>query len=53
MPRFLSFALSAALAVAASLPARADDAAEFMKRFSGKWIGTGQLLFVTTLGNDG
>ena len=48
MPRFLSFAVSVALAIAASLPARADDAAEFMKRFSGKWIGTGQLLFVTT-----
>jgi hypothetical protein len=48
MPRFLSLALTVALALAGSLPARAENAVEFMQRFSGKWIGTGQLLFVTT-----
>jgi len=48
MPRFLSLALTLILVLAASLPARAEDAIEFMQRFSGKWIGTGQLLFVTT-----
>jgi len=49
MPRVLAIALTAALALAAAaLPARADDAADFMQRFSGKWVGTGQLLFVTT-----
>lgn len=43
MPRILALALSAALAaVAAALPARAD---ELMTRFSGDWVGTGQLLF--------
>src|SRR5918994_587207 len=41
--RFL--ALLAALAGAASaLPAQADDAADFMARFSGAWLGNGQLL---------
>ena len=48
MPRVLAVALSAALALATASSARADDAADFMQRFSGKWIGTGQLLFVTT-----
>jgi hypothetical protein len=48
MPRLLSLALTVALAVAASHSARAENAVEFMERFSGKWIGTGQLLFVTT-----
>ncbi len=47
MPRVFAFVLSAVLAIA-TLPARADDAAEFMQRFSGAWVGTGQLLFVTT-----
>jgi hypothetical protein len=28
----------------AAPPARADDAAEFMARFSGDWLGTGELL---------
>lgn len=46
MPRVFAFVLSLALTVlSASLPARADDAAAFMQRFSGAWIGTGQLLF--------
>lgn len=44
MSRVLALALSAALALAA-LPARADDAADFMQRFSGEWMGSGQLLF--------
>ena len=48
MPRFLSLALTLILVLAAGLPARAENAIEFMQRFSGKWIGTGQLLFVTT-----
>jgi hypothetical protein len=49
MPRVLAVALSAALAVAsAATPASANDAAQFMQRFSGKWVGSGQLLFVTT-----
>ena len=49
MPRVLAIAASAALLLATTaLPARADDAAHFMQRFSGKWVGTGQLLFVTT-----
>jgi hypothetical protein len=47
MPRFLAVALAAALAMTATLPARADDAAEFMQRFSGTWVGSGQLLFNT------
>lgn len=46
MSRVVSLALSAALALCAgSLPAKAEDGAAFMERFSGKWIGTGQLLF--------
>jgi hypothetical protein len=49
MPRVLVFALSAALALA-TLPARADDTAAFMKRFSGAWIGSGQLLVGTETG---
>ena len=44
MSRVLAFALAAALSAATALPARADDAADFMQRFSGSWIGTGQLL---------
>lgn len=52
MPRFLAITLGAILAVAASLPALADDAAEFMQRFSGKWVGTGQLLFTTAGSTD-
>ena len=49
MPRVLAVALSTVLALASSMfGARADDAADFMQRFSGKWVGTGQLLFVTT-----
>lgn len=46
MSRVLSLALATALlAATAAVPARADDAAEFMRRFSGEWLGTGQLLF--------
>ena len=43
MFRVLAFAL-AALLVAWSAPARADDAAAFMDRFSGDWAGVGELL---------
>src|SRR5262245_51753476 len=58
MPRVLAFVLSALLATA--LPARADDTAKFIQRFSGAWIGTGQLLvgpdtdleFACTLNGD-
>ncbi len=46
MFRLSSLALCAALVLGSgAAPARADDAAEFMQRFSGKWYGTGQLLF--------
>lgn len=44
MPRFPTLALAGLLAVFAA-PASADDAAEFMERFAGKWLGTGSLLF--------
>jgi hypothetical protein len=45
MSRFLSLALAAALlACVAAAPARADDAADFMQRFGGEWLGSGQLL---------
>jgi hypothetical protein len=45
MSRAIVLALCAALAAGtAATPALADDGAEFMARFSGKWIGTGQLL---------
>ena len=46
MSRVLSAFLAAAALLAAA-PARADEAAEFMQRFSGKWVGTGQLLVGT------
>lgn len=41
MSRVLCLALLAYLAAA---PARADDAAEFMTRFSGQWLGSGEFL---------
>jgi len=44
MSRVLPLLFSALLAAAAAGPARADDAAEFMQRFSGEWLGTGELL---------
>jgi hypothetical protein len=44
MPRVRVLALSAALALT-GYPAFAGDAGDFMQRFSGDWIGTGQLLF--------
>lgn len=44
MPRSSSLALAGLLALLAG-PAAADDAAEFMDRFAGKWLGTGSLLF--------
>jgi hypothetical protein len=47
MSRVRALALSACLAAATAIsPARADDTAAFMSRFSGLWVGTGQLLFV-------
>jgi hypothetical protein len=45
MPRVTAFALSAAFALAAALPAHASQAGDFMQRFSGAWIGSGQVLF--------
>jgi hypothetical protein len=45
MPRTAAFALAAALLASAAVPAAAEDGATFMQRFSGSWIGTGQLLF--------
>ncbi len=46
MPRATALVLAAAFTLSASaLPARAGDATSFMQRFSGDWIGTGQLLF--------
>lgn len=44
MSRAAVLALLAGLVVGAPAPARADDAADFMQRFSGEWLGTGQLL---------
>jgi hypothetical protein len=45
MLRMVSLALVSALASGAFFPAKAmDDAADFMARFSGEWLGTGQLL---------
>lgn len=44
MSRVHSLALAATLAAGVSLPARADDAADFMARFTGEWLGSGQLL---------
>jgi hypothetical protein len=43
MIRVLPIALLA-LATVAPQPARADDAADFMERFSGDWLGAGKLL---------
>ena len=48
---FRVLTLLAALAGAAvAAPAQADDAADFMARFSGSWLGTGQLLFGSETG---
>ena len=44
MFRVLAAALLAASVLAAP-SARADDAADFFQKFSGEWLGTGQLLF--------
>src|SRR5687768_9292897 len=45
MFRVLAFALLAALGTgSAALPARADDAVQFINQFSGAWLGAGQLL---------
>jgi hypothetical protein len=44
MPRFPAFALGALLAASTAFPASADDTAKFIQRFSGAWIGSGQLL---------
>ncbi|HEX9904094.1 MAG TPA: hypothetical protein VGA77_03940 [Propylenella sp.] len=45
MSRVLTLALSAALALGAAAPvANAEDGVAFMERFSGKWVGSGQLL---------
>jgi hypothetical protein len=45
MPRVSVLALSAALAFSAAPAAHAGDAGALMQRFSGAWIGTGQVLF--------
>jgi hypothetical protein len=45
MRRVLSLALSLAIGACLSVPARADDGADLMARFSGAWVGGGQLLF--------
>jgi hypothetical protein len=44
MPRVAAFALSAAL-LALAPAAFAEEGAAFMQRFSGSWIGSGQVLF--------
>jgi len=44
MSRVLSLALAAALAGGSALPAHAGEATDFMARFSGEWLGSGQLL---------
>jgi hypothetical protein len=43
MSRVISLIFLAAFCLHAA-PARADDAGEFMSRFSGEWLGSGQLL---------
>lgn len=43
MSRVLAIVLAALLAASAG-PVRADDAADFMERFSGEWAGVGELL---------
>ena len=45
MSRVPSLFATALVAWMAASPARADDASEIMARFSGEWLGTGQLLF--------
>ena len=45
MSRALLCALFAALAMSAPAPAHAADAADFIEKFSGEWLGTGQILF--------
>ncbi len=46
MSRVAAFAVSAAVALAASaLPAQAGENTDFMQRFAGAWIGSGQVLF--------
>jgi hypothetical protein len=49
MSRVATLVLSAALAAATALPAKAD---ELMARFSGEWAGTGQLLFGPQYGQE-
>jgi hypothetical protein len=49
MPRILAFAFGALLVASTVLPARADDTAKFIQRFSGSWIGSGQILVGTTV----
>jgi hypothetical protein len=44
-PRVPAFALSAAFALAAAIPSIASASEDFMQRFSGAWIGSGQVLF--------
>jgi hypothetical protein len=44
MSRVPSLFAAALAAWMAASPARADDATEIMARFSGEWLGTGQLL---------
>jgi hypothetical protein len=49
MSRVIALLLSAAFAVTLALPAQAD---ELMARFSGEWVGTGQLLFGPQYGTE-
>jgi hypothetical protein len=44
MTRLKRLAFAALLAACTASPARSDDAADFMQRFSGVWLGAGQLL---------
>jgi hypothetical protein len=44
MSRALPFAILAALSIALPSSARAADPTAFMSKFSGEWLGTGQLL---------
>lgn len=45
MPRLLSLAFAAIVTIVAAPAAFADDPGDFINRFSGKWLGTGSLLF--------
>ncbi|MGQ7792638.1 hypothetical protein ACUN0C_09535 [Faunimonas sp. B44] len=50
MPRVPALALAALVATAPAAMAAPDEALTFMQRFSGEWLGTGQLLIGPQVG---